>query len=391
MPTARKDRWHHARPELAQTYLAQLKRASVSVMALTAPRGAGKTEFVRKDLLPAAAALGYRIGYVDLCSDELAPERSLADCLQALALAPERAQVRAPPVTAVPASGVDPAVRPASARADGLDTVALELLVREATQRKPLVLALDGAALLSQARHAPLAATLREVVRATRPQLKLILIDRQAQALEALLTLPGQPFAGLGVLVALDTLDLEFLRATVARVNVISRFELPVRAARAAFLSAKGDVRIFRDFVRQFLQEPEAGANVALERALAAHDPSDAFAARWSQMAPEERAVLQEAAARPELTVNSPLLRQAVGQAMGLRRPAATSTVHNALRRLQAERLLVKRSVGGYAFEDERFCDWLLATHPLPLVSEEPGASLYALRTFETREAVRDN
>lgn len=357
MPPAQKDRWHHARPELAQTHLAQLKRASVSVLALTAPRGAGKTEFVRKDLLPGAAALGYRIGYVDLRTDEMGPDRPLVACLQALALAPEKAQVRAAPL-ALPEDAL-----PGRESRELPDTLTLELLVREAARRKPLLLALDGAALLGQARHTPLANALASVLRATRSQAKLLLVDRQAGALDTLLHAQNQAFAGLGALAALEPLGSEFLRAAVARVNVISRFELALPATEKALHDAKGDMRIFREFLREFLHEPEAGPATAFERARAKHDPSDAFAARWSQLPGSDQVVLHEAARRADLTVTDPALREAVGAAMGLRKSAATSTVHNTLRRLQAEGLLVKMSAGGYAFEDERLHSWVLATH----------------------------
>ena len=58
--------WHYHRPKLAKIYLDTLNAGLVTTTTIFAPRRAGKTSFLLKDLAPAALTLGYIVVYVDL-------------------------------------------------------------------------------------------------------------------------------------------------------------------------------------------------------------------------------------------------------------------------------------------------------------------------------------
>lgn len=60
------DIWHYHRPVLAKLYLDTLNIGLVTSTTSFAPRRAGKTSFLLKDLTPAAEANGYIVVYVDL-------------------------------------------------------------------------------------------------------------------------------------------------------------------------------------------------------------------------------------------------------------------------------------------------------------------------------------
>src|SRR5471032_2213660 len=67
------DLWHFSRPELAAGYLNLFGLGLSSARTLFARRRMGKTEFLLKDLIPAATAGGYLSAYVNLWDDDEEP------------------------------------------------------------------------------------------------------------------------------------------------------------------------------------------------------------------------------------------------------------------------------------------------------------------------------
>jgi hypothetical protein len=72
---------HYPRPALAELHLTQVK-LGVRTFTLFAPRGFGKTEFIKQDLLPAATRAGWRGIYVDLWLIDRDPVESLIQQLR---------------------------------------------------------------------------------------------------------------------------------------------------------------------------------------------------------------------------------------------------------------------------------------------------------------------
>jgi hypothetical protein len=67
------DPWHFPGPELAEACLEAFDRRLSSARGPFARRRMGKTEFPRRDLLPAAAAVGYRIACANLWDNRSTP------------------------------------------------------------------------------------------------------------------------------------------------------------------------------------------------------------------------------------------------------------------------------------------------------------------------------
>ena len=63
------DPWHYPRAELAGHYLRTLDVGLSNNLTLFSPRRMGKTEFLRADLGPAAAASGWRVFYFSFMLD----------------------------------------------------------------------------------------------------------------------------------------------------------------------------------------------------------------------------------------------------------------------------------------------------------------------------------
>ncbi|MCW3505975.1 hypothetical protein K6Y68_38720, partial [Burkholderia cenocepacia] len=79
--TLQPDPWHFARPDLADAYLQAFDLKLSSARGLFARRRMGKTEFLRRDLMPAAIKKGYLAAYTNLWDNRSAPDRALVGAL----------------------------------------------------------------------------------------------------------------------------------------------------------------------------------------------------------------------------------------------------------------------------------------------------------------------
>jgi hypothetical protein len=79
--------WHFARPELAAHHLHAFDLGLISATAVHARRRMGKTEFLTKDLSPAARDQGYVVGYCNLWQEEQNPADAIAEAIRAAATA----------------------------------------------------------------------------------------------------------------------------------------------------------------------------------------------------------------------------------------------------------------------------------------------------------------
>lgn len=148
------DPWHFARPELAQAYLNAFALGLTAARGLFARRRMGKTEFLCKDLLPAAVENGYLVAYTNLwdtATPDIAVVSSLAEALEPRGL---RAVLTAlgKPVRKLKASASVPGVAQGSIEAElsqlDVDSAATmrEVLHQLDRQKKPLLLVIDEAA-----------------------------------------------------------------------------------------------------------------------------------------------------------------------------------------------------------------------------------------------------
>ena len=69
--------WHYARPALATKYLDLFDLGLTSARGLFARRRMGKTEFLKKDFIPAAEKSGYIVVYTNLWELEVDPATAL--------------------------------------------------------------------------------------------------------------------------------------------------------------------------------------------------------------------------------------------------------------------------------------------------------------------------
>src|SRR5258708_17059448 len=166
--------WHFARPELAEHQLQAFDLGLISATALHARRRMGKTEFLTKDLTPAAEKNRYAVGYCNLWQEDQNPVAAIAEAVTACA-APQRviAKVRAKleiPASTLKVSGKLTAIGEGSAELGFKDTAKVSATkLRSAftafdKSKNTGLLLIDEAQILADKEHASLEMALRALL-----------------------------------------------------------------------------------------------------------------------------------------------------------------------------------------------------------------------------------
>jgi hypothetical protein len=204
--TYRTDPWHYSRPQLAEAYLGAFDLKLSSARGLFARRRMGKTEFLLRDLLPAAQERGYLVAYTNLWDNRAAPDAALVTALlDALAphgmkalLAGLRRPVRKLKAGAKIAGGMEGSIEAelgaADNAADNKPSPLGDLLKRLDAQNQPLLLVIDEAQVLARAHHSDFAHALRAALDVRKGHIKLIFAGSSETTLRTMFARASEPF-----------------------------------------------------------------------------------------------------------------------------------------------------------------------------------------------------
>ncbi|MBV8046555.1 MAG: hypothetical protein JO171_05355 [Paludibacterium sp.] len=365
METVLADPWHFPRPALAEAYLAMFDLKLTSARGLFARRRMGKTEFLCRDLLPAAAKQGYLVAYTNLWDNRAAPDSALVSAL-AMALKPQGVQAllakfRAP-VKRVRASASIPGgveggfeAELTSAAVEGV--LALQdVLAQLDRQKQPLLLAIDEAQVLASAEHSDFSHALRSALDIRKDRIKVIFAGSSETTLRDMFARPLEPFYNWAALEPFPLLGAEFVSFTTELANSMARMPLSLDYAHRAFDELHRTPEFFKRFIERYMLYQMEGEAAALAHTKASVFSDGHFLKQWNNLLPADQAVLSllvhgesDLYAAPAQAKLSSLLRQAVTK----------NTVSHALRRLQAANVVTRLALGEYRLEDETFAEWV--------------------------------
>lgn len=366
-PKAFLDPWHYPRPALAETYLREFELGLQSAKGVFAKRRMGKTEFLNKDLLPAAQKKQLLTAYANLWEDRESPAQTI---VMALATAVEPKGVGKllerfkTPLKKLKASGKLKGIGEAvlETEFDKTSEVAGSLLA--ATLRKfdktgnKLLIAIDEAQVLAAKEHSHFAHALRATLDTRKETIKVIFAGSSETTLRRMFARSSEPFYNWAPLEPFPLLGRDFVEAMVLKVNELSKFELGVPFALEAFDALHQTPDFFRRFLNRFLTHAQLGAQAALDATKQEVFNDKVFANLWNALLPADREVLRLIAAGAQ-DVHSKASRARLGEVLGLACEATPNTPAQALRRLQADTVLTRMEYGEYRFEDEAFREWI--------------------------------
>jgi hypothetical protein len=365
--------WHFARPELAEHHLQAFDLGLISATALHARRRMGKTEFLTKDLTPAAEKKGYAVGYCNLWQEDQDPADAIAEAIHACS-APRRilAKVRAKfetPVSTLKVSGKVSGIAEGGAELGFKDADKARVANLRAAftafdrSKNTSLLLIDEAQVLADKRHTALEKALRALLDTRKDRLKVMFTGSSEDRLRTMFGAEDKAFYNWARVEPLPLLGTEFVRELTRRANTLTTLKLKLEDTLRAFDALKGVPELFRRFLSQYLGNAFEGVDRAIETCKQTVYAEEGFAKRWDRMLPADRLVLKlVAAGAGDLHGSRSLTR--MGQALRLGRSADRSVPQNALKRLREHQILIQSDKGVYRFEDETFKDWVQSEHP---------------------------
>jgi hypothetical protein len=358
------DPWHFARPELAAAYLDAFDLKLSSARGLFARRRMGKTEFLRRDLLPAAQERGYLAAYTNFWDSRSSPASALvsalADALEPQGLKAVLAKLGRP-VRKVKASAKIPGAEgalEAELSAPDMDTAtALREVLRQLDrQKKPLLLVIDEAQVLARAEHADFSHAVRAALDIRKERIKVIFAGSSETTLRDMFARTSEPFYNWAALEPFPLLGDEFVAFTVRLMNRMARNRLTLEQGKQAFEELHRTPEFFKRFIERYMLYQLQGEEDALVHTKASVFSDENFLKQWNGMKPADQVVIA-LLARGETDIHSAAGLKRLSSQLG--RVATKNTAAQALRRLQSQNAVTRLAIGDYRVEDEAFAEWV--------------------------------
>jgi hypothetical protein len=359
------DSWHFARPVLAKKYIDTFEVGLISAQALFAPRRMGKSEFLEKDLIPAARSAGYVCAYLNLWDSREQPRLALVRALTAARSSRGSARLLKRlkhPLRKIKATA-KLGLAEGSLEADLSDEKASDLALTEIIRSfdKParkLLLVLDEAQVLASAINTDLTHALRAGLDTRKQTIKVIFAGSSENSLRQMFARATEPFYNWAPIEPFERLGAQFVAAMTRKVNTLCRFRLSERDALRAFDTLKRTPEFFRRFLGRYLQYADQGAEAALQDTVAHVFSDSGFRTIWGRLNPTDRAVLR-AMAQGEQDLHSVAVRTRLGEELGLGKRVPAGTPRNSLTRLQKAELVTRVAHGDYQIQDEGLIEWI--------------------------------
>jgi len=353
---------------LAEQYLATFEVGLISARALFAARRMGKSQFLEKDLIPAARARGYVTAYVNLWDARRYP---LSTLLAVIGRAVEptgwhkllkrlKRPLKHLKASAKVSGMVEGTLEAALADEPASVTQPLlsELIRGFSSSDRRMLLVLDEAQVLAAADQADLSHALRAALDSRKANIKVVFAGSSEVTLRRMFGRAREPFYNWAALEPFELLGREFVQSMVTKVNRLSRFPLNLEDALHAYEALHRTPEFLRRFLTRYLEYAELGVDAALT-ATRSHIFNDQhFAEVWTHLTPAARIALR-LLARGQTDLFSSAARARFASKARARQRVTLSHVQNALRVLLRAELIVRQERGEYQIVDPMWVEWL--------------------------------
>ena len=375
--------WHWPRTALAEHYVRMFQMVGAHSMVLFAPRGKGKTQFMTRDVQPAAEAAGMFPVYVNFWDDNSSPASSMryailraadeAGLLQRMRAALARAK---PELTFGLALGV--AKLDLKTKFDRKPEESLLFDLRQITDSlikhsgKKLLFIFDEVQTLAiKAEHETFIRSLRTLLDERRPQVCSIFTGSSQSRLTELFSRIKSPLYNFAQQQEFPALGDGFLKHWLANIEAIMGSDpvLNLDRMREAFVLTERNPRIFWAAVMEMIQTNTSDIVTHTAAMVRGTGELSGMRQRVAELSVLDKAVLQEIVvhtlalrhggpALEPLQLFSGPARERIGKFPGM--TPTTSQVQGALKRLMATdtQLVVMKGRGEYEIEDPFFLQW---------------------------------
>ena len=352
--------WHYPRPLLAKKYLDLFDMGLTSARGLFARRRMGKTEFLKKDFIPAAEKAGYLVVYTNLWELEIDPATALVSefyrVIEPKGFAKVWASLNEPiSLKKFKASGKIPGVGEGAIEADLSDikritgTLLMEAMQTYDKKKIQMVLVIDEAQVLAYGENSHFAHALRAALDVRKESIEVIFAGSSEATLRRMFGVASEPFYNWAPLESFELLGEDFVKAMVEKVNKISKFPLTMADAIFAFEQLKNTPEFFRRYIEYYLNNPDQGTKLAIENTKNKVFSDKNFQKQWNTLLPADM-VLLSMIAHGKKDIYSQHALAKLSESLGIEGNVNKNTIQNSLRRLEKKNLVTKIDYGTYQF-----------------------------------------
>lgn len=362
--------WHYHRPELAKIYLDTLNAGLVTSTTIFAPRRAGKTSFLRKDLTPAAEKAGYTVVYADLWQTKLSPGFALIHAMEQ-ALAPKTTFQRITKQLKTPIKKLTAKAELAGSKLEGelefgatgkktQTEIALQIdaLMEDLCKKTPVLLLVDEAQELAKTReHEAVATALRTAIIINQTRLRVVFTGSSRTQLAHVFSNSAAPLYSTGAAIGdFPQLGRDFVDYIAEKFKTSTKRTLPKTAAWQAFVQLRQQPEPFLMAIVDMVLNP----TLALEEAIAKVEEKLARTENhegvWSALDATQKALVYMLAKEPSLKPFSNATLTKLRKIIGID-SLKTTHIQRAMSSLST--IVVKSPRDTYEFENEAFAQWV--------------------------------
>lgn len=356
------DTWHYARTKLAEQVLGMFESGLSSALVFFAPRRMGKTEFLRKDIMPLAKAKGWKTFYfsfLDIGADPAAEfSQALAGFIEeTVILTKTRRLLRRVSKVNGEAGGLKAVVEfaPLSEEQHNIKT-----LIAKLGEKNKVLLLMDEVQTLAQdPANTQFIAALRTTLDIHKDTVKVIFTGSSQEGLRRMFSQAKAPFFHFGQNLPFPELDQKFTDHLTEVFFKVGARVLDRESLWTAFNEMQRVPQLARSLVERLVLYPELTLVEAKDQLLSEVFKGRAFADNWESCSVLERSLLQEIS-NGNVNLFSADVRDKLAKILGIQM-LAVPAVQSAIRTLQRKNLIGRAPErGGYFIEDPNFKEWLM-------------------------------
>ncbi len=362
--------WHYHRPALAKIYLDTLNAGLVTSTTIFAPRRAGKTSFLLKDLSPAAEKAGYIVAYVDLWQTKLSPGVSIVRALER-ALEPKNAVQSFVAKLHTPIKKLKARAEIAGTKLEGelelgdhskkvQTEIALQIdvLIDELCKKKPVLLLIDEAQELAKTKeHEAVATALRTAITRNQNRLRVVFTGSSRTQLAHVFSNSNAPLYSTGSAIAdFPQLNRDFVEYIAERFKQSTGRTLPIIPAWQAFVNFQQQPEPFLVGIVDMVLNPTLTIEEVMKAVADKIAHTENHEGAWAALDATQKALVRMLAQDPSLKPFSKAVVLNLRKIIGVESLEATH-VQRAMSKLN--NVVFKSPRDTYEFENEAFAQWV--------------------------------
>lgn len=362
--------WHYHRPELAKIYLDTLNAGLVTSTTIFAPRRAGKTSFLLKDLTPAAEKSGYTVAYVDLWQTKLSPGISIIRALER-AMEPKNAVQNLVTKFHIPIKKIKAKAELAGALVEGevelgdpskkvQTEIALQIdvLIDVLCKKKPVLLLIDEAQELAKTKeHEAVATALRTAITRNQNRLRVVFTGSSRTQLAHVFSNSNAPLYSTGSAIAdFPKLDRDFVEYIAERFKQSTGRTLSIPHAWQAFVNFQQQPEPFLIGIVDMILNPSVTLEDAMKIVADKLAHTENHEGAWAALDATQKALVRMIAQDSSLKPFSKAVVLKLRTIIGIESLEVTH-IQRAMSKLS--NVVFKSPRDTYEFENEAFAQWV--------------------------------